>query len=57
VQKILANIYAHNIDSLLGKYDVLLSKPRMILIKKFLLAKVNLMARVFKLGEEGKMCP
>ncbi len=43
------NINVHNIDSILGEYGTIMSEKRMILIKRFLLEKVRLMARQFNM--------
>ncbi len=49
VIKIKDNINEYNIDSILDKYVSLMSAKRIILIKRFLLEKVRLMARQFNL--------
>lgn len=46
------NINEHNIDSILGKYGTIMSATRIILIKRFLLEKVRLMAGQFNLRKE-----
>jgi hypothetical protein len=50
VNKIKDNINEHNIDMILEKYNRdIMSTKRKILIKRFLLAKVSLMSRLFNL--------
>jgi hypothetical protein len=49
VQKTIDNVTEENIDKILIQYIDLMSKDRIILIKKFLIAKVNLLKKEFKM--------